>query len=1299
MRTALHPQAKFDPIPPDLDLHNLIQTTPNFEWVLRVSVAQIRNLGQQELEKLVLLHVIQGGRPLVIEKWNEALPSDIFSVEWLEEKYDKKRENARDITKQTDIPMTMGHYLRAMRKLANQWTPLNFRDERRQRLYLKDIDCPPEWEQVLRKVIPPNLFYMNENATDRGTQSSRKGGPIRTANSSLVTAGDLMSSLPPQMRAENLMCYIGHEGTYTPAHREMCASLGQNIMVEASKDTEDGELEGSSIWFMTESKDREVVREYFLSMLGHDIEIEKHFAQINAWKKATFPVYVVEQKPGDFILIPPLAPHQVWNRGTRTMKVAWNRTTVETLELALYEALPKARLVCRDEQYKNKSIVYYTLHKYYQKMTHIDPQDIIVDEPLASSVSLRQQTLVSDFRRLFLLFADILGDEMFGFKETNVEYIEFDSNITCSYCRANIFNRFLTCKNCIRILEDGDEDTYDICMECYAMGRSCFCISNLQWCEQWKWDDLVANYEKWRAMVIRNDGFVDLERSPLPLELVSKRKKKKTLAQVCQEGLTCRPFKDILNARKLHEDESEPEPEVDSNGKIKKSKRRNTRMRASKGPDTKRCHVCGHPDFLYKMQTCSTPGCNEAYCYGTLYRGFDQMPQDVQQMENWQCPKCLGICNCGYCRRAGAVNYYLPKRTLLGHDTRPIADDRSVESLVDFRMHNLSWLKHTGEDARSNTSKRMQQLRAQAEQAKSRSRSVQEAAEGVLSQGASEGAGASPTAEDDLVLTKDIDAALAVADVTYADAFMTEKSDTAMYPDLDSDNISMMSENRPGFHELPGMGYYQQDDGDDRILFDPYKVPSKESLQLDDPEVSEFVRKSIQAAKRRSRHKSDDDTEFAPHPRLAKKPKKDIVRASVNLEKVVDPALLEAGPALPCRPSSTTPTASSLGAIRHNSTNPTPTMTAMEGYQDNAISPPVQKSLTRPQSKHQATSVGAKKPRAGSAMDSNPPALMANKARKIQKQEKEKGQEDKDIEMAETEAESIAHDHTGKSVANRSTRPAATDILAKPKAALSEHNDSTNNGLGLNGSQYTKRKLNHSRKSVSDSASTSTLAPHKPSPPCHSPDRGRTASKPLEEKSSKVHDGSEQPIPTPAHQLLSMAERMKIRGRAFRIGQRGGTNSSANSRDKRKNAQLEEEHPHKAAEGPSNGKVVAFESSSSSTTPTEEPAEGRDRGRGKTRGWGNGRVVGHGSRSADRPPTHETVFQTRASMDGSKESEQKDSLGVGHRKTPPVSDSSDGNDEIPQKAPPKNPFTARRGGTTASARQSSRAWKVRSGED
>lgn len=92
MAPSMHPQAKFDPIPPDLDLHDLVDKTPNFNWVKRISAAQIRNIGQREFEKLVLFHVIQGGKPLVIEKWNDRLPKSLFGVAWLESHYDKRRK-------------------------------------------------------------------------------------------------------------------------------------------------------------------------------------------------------------------------------------------------------------------------------------------------------------------------------------------------------------------------------------------------------------------------------------------------------------------------------------------------------------------------------------------------------------------------------------------------------------------------------------------------------------------------------------------------------------------------------------------------------------------------------------------------------------------------------------------------------------------------------------------------------------------------------------------------------------------------------------------------------------------------------------------------------------------------------------------------------------------------------------------------------------------------------------------------------------------------------------------------------
>jgi hypothetical protein len=599
------------------------------------------------------------------------------------------------------------HYLKHLSKLTDQFfdSPDRYRDKTRQRIYLKDIDCPQVWQDKLKEHIPSSLFYLNDSTGETDGAGAlqvtgRKGRGIGRA-------GDLMSSLPPEMRAENLMCYIGHEGTYTPSHREMCASLGQNIMVDASKHiSEDGKPEhpGSSLWFMTEMKDRHLVSEYWLSVLGHDIEVENHFAQLNAWKKAPFKTYIVEQRPGDFILIPPLAPHQVWNRGTRTMKIAWNRTTVETLELALEEALPHSRIVCRDEQYKNKAIVYYTLQKYSQL---IKAARAVVEaggeqaELVQHSLKVRQ--VQRDFKRLFDLFKKIMLSEMFEHNSREqCEFLPYDSNVTCAYCRCNIFNRFLSCKSCKNLFSDEIEEPYDVCMDCYCMGRSCGCQSGYQWTEQWKWKDLLHKYEEWRAQIVDIDGYMT-EKTPLPLQEERRYLSKKTLAQVCQEQLKVRPFVDI-KAPHVEDDSEEEEVEVDAYGVAKKVKNKKSKqwLRAHKS-----CHTCLHRHPNWKVAFCSS--CDLGFCYGTLFRAHDMMPLTVMEQYNWKCPHCRRVCNTGHCRRDPRQKPYEPKGTLLGHDTKKVADPRSVECLVDFSVSNLNWMREEEGMNQSAMQRRMQQ--------------------------------------------------------------------------------------------------------------------------------------------------------------------------------------------------------------------------------------------------------------------------------------------------------------------------------------------------------------------------------------------------------------------------------------------------------------------------------------------------------------------------------------------------------------------------------------------------------------
>lgn len=87
---AQRPRAAFEPISPDLDVPALVDSTPTFELVARIHCDAIDEHGLANFEKLVLLHVVRGGRPLVIEGFNKRLDSSTFSEKWLRTHYGKK---------------------------------------------------------------------------------------------------------------------------------------------------------------------------------------------------------------------------------------------------------------------------------------------------------------------------------------------------------------------------------------------------------------------------------------------------------------------------------------------------------------------------------------------------------------------------------------------------------------------------------------------------------------------------------------------------------------------------------------------------------------------------------------------------------------------------------------------------------------------------------------------------------------------------------------------------------------------------------------------------------------------------------------------------------------------------------------------------------------------------------------------------------------------------------------------------------------------------------------------------------
>src|SRR5690348_4578098 len=84
------PCAAFEPISPDFDVKALVESTPNFEYVVRIHCDMIDHQGIDNFHKLVLIHVILSGKPLVIEGYQERLDKWTFALQWLRDNHASK---------------------------------------------------------------------------------------------------------------------------------------------------------------------------------------------------------------------------------------------------------------------------------------------------------------------------------------------------------------------------------------------------------------------------------------------------------------------------------------------------------------------------------------------------------------------------------------------------------------------------------------------------------------------------------------------------------------------------------------------------------------------------------------------------------------------------------------------------------------------------------------------------------------------------------------------------------------------------------------------------------------------------------------------------------------------------------------------------------------------------------------------------------------------------------------------------------------------------------------------------------
>ncbi|KIY43562.1 hypothetical protein FISHEDRAFT_27908, partial [Fistulina hepatica ATCC 64428] len=273
----------------------------------------------------------EAGEPYVIEGYHKdpRWPHQVFEASWFREHCGSLDIPVRNIHDRSDSVMRTEYFL----DQALAASPY-VQDGEKTRLYGKDAPCPTEYRDWLHK------------------------GKLISECFLPLTEHNLLRNLPPDELVETLMCYLGIGDTFTPCHKDLCASSGHNLMCYAPN--------GSSFWFMTRGCDAPVVSQYFSEKMKQELDHETHTITVEELAAAPFPVFITEQRVGDMVLVPPRCAHQVVNHGGLTIKTAWSRMTLRGLGVALYHELPLYRRVCRQETYKIKSVIYHTMQAWTQ---------------------------------------------------------------------------------------------------------------------------------------------------------------------------------------------------------------------------------------------------------------------------------------------------------------------------------------------------------------------------------------------------------------------------------------------------------------------------------------------------------------------------------------------------------------------------------------------------------------------------------------------------------------------------------------------------------------------------------------------------------------------------------------------------------------------------------------------------------------------------------------------------------------------------------------------------------------------
>jgi hypothetical protein len=581
-----------------------------------------------------LEHVVTGGEPLVLSHTTHDWPIDVtelFTLANLRRDMAHCVFAARDNLANCDtVDITVDEYC--------QYIASDRATAGDSLIYGKDLPCPPAWTAALERVLPPHWL------ANRGD--------------------DMFALLPDVLRPEVTLAYHGLPGTSTAGHFDICSSVGHNVMVWTDAP------DACAYWFMVASRDRDAARAFWLAH-GGNLDHDNALLSLDVLATAPFPIYVVEQRLGDFVLVNPDGAHQVINVGGSSMKVAWNRVPPVCLRFAHDRVLPKLRAQGKQEIYRIKTAAWFGLKRSVQlaERGELPPtrqtvqrleelRRLVADNWAAEAIDdadLRQLS-VGPLRAapLASLSSPLVGGGGRGAAAasttgarrnvgdetpeslcarvaewrgaTIVRDAEDGASHTrsCDFCRCDLWNRFWHCTVCASASTD-----YDLCLQCVAVGRGCS-------------DDHFPHYALFETLAPAEVEAL-LAQSAATIERVRRLAARPTAASLAVRRVRAAQLDAAVRERAAHVADAAP----------------SDLLRASACGML--CHQCGtyRPFELCVPCRCyvgagagsRAAACPVVFCEDCLWNTYHVTPMSCLTNAAWRSPVCAGACRCEPCRR------------------------------------------------------------------------------------------------------------------------------------------------------------------------------------------------------------------------------------------------------------------------------------------------------------------------------------------------------------------------------------------------------------------------------------------------------------------------------------------------------------------------------------------------------------------------------------------------------------------------------------------------------------------------